>query len=109
MGSLGGIFSKTWKPKKNHEIRGPVLTSGKSKINFDTVKCPDDLLSDSINVYTDDSFIQKGSHIEWRQKLGLSGHLPRSDPPTFPSEPTSALEKVEVMLIVGKKFFSSYL
>ncbi|XP_073115898.1 SNAP25 homologous protein SNAP32-like isoform X2 [Elaeis guineensis] len=71
LGSLGGIFSKTWKPKKNHEIKGPVLTR-------------------------DDSFIQKGSHMEQRQKLGLLGPLPRSDPRTFPSEPTAALEKVEI-------------
>ncbi|XP_038971778.1 SNAP25 homologous protein SNAP33 [Phoenix dactylifera] len=71
LGSLGGIFSKTWKPKKNREIKGPVLTR-------------------------DDSFIQKGSHMEQRQKLGLSGPLCRSNPRTFPSEPTSALEKVEI-------------
>ncbi|KAG1347834.1 SNAP25-like protein SNAP33 [Cocos nucifera] len=71
LGSLGGIFSKTWKPKKNREIKGPALTR-------------------------DDSFIRKGSHMEQRQKLGLSGPLPRSNPRTFPSEPTSALEKVEV-------------
>ncbi|XP_073115896.1 SNAP25 homologous protein SNAP32-like isoform X1 [Elaeis guineensis] len=96
LGSLGGIFSKTWKPKKNHEIKGPVLTRGKSRINFDTVNCLDDLLSDLINRYTDDSFIQKGSHMEQRQKLGLLGPLPRSDPRTFPSEPTAALEKVEI-------------
>ncbi|XP_073107994.1 SNAP25 homologous protein SNAP32 isoform X2 [Elaeis guineensis] len=70
LGSLGGIFSKTWKPKKNREIKGPALTR-------------------------DDSFIRKGSHMEQRQKLGLSGPLPRSNPRTFPSDPTSALEKVE--------------
>ncbi|KAG1368632.1 SNAP25-like protein SNAP33 [Cocos nucifera] len=70
LGSLGGIFSRTWKPKKNHEIKGPVLTR-------------------------DDSFIQNGSHMEQRQKLGLLGPLPWSDPRTFPSEPTSALGKVE--------------
>ncbi|XP_008777761.2 SNAP25 homologous protein SNAP33-like [Phoenix dactylifera] len=71
LGSLGGIFSKTWKPKKTRTIKGPALTR-------------------------DDSFIRKGSHMEQRQKLGLSGPLPRSNPRTFPSEPTSALEQVEI-------------
>ncbi|KAG8058897.1 hypothetical protein GUJ93_ZPchr0002g24104 [Zizania palustris] len=71
LGDLGGIFSKKWKPKKNGEIRGPMLTR-------------------------DDSFIRKGSHSEQRQKLGLSDHPPRSDARQFNSVPTSALQKVEV-------------
>lgn len=29
LGSLGGIFSKKWKPKKNREIKGPFLSRGK--------------------------------------------------------------------------------
>jgi len=44
----------------------------------------------------DDSFIRRGSHLEQRQKLGLVGQ-PRSDVREFHSEPTSALEKVEVL------------
>lgn len=44
----------------------------------------------------DDSFIRKGSHLEQRQKLGLSDHPPRSNAHQFLSEPMSALQKVEV-------------
>ncbi|KAK3157865.1 hypothetical protein QOZ80_2AG0129320 [Eleusine coracana subsp. coracana] len=71
LGDLGGLFSKKWKPKKNGAIRGPMLTR-------------------------DDSFIRKGSHLEQRQKLGLVDHPPRSNTREFHSEPTSALEKVEL-------------
>lgn len=71
LGDLGGLFSKKWKPKKNGAIRGPMLTR-------------------------DDSFIRKGSHLEQRQKLGLSDHPPRSNAHQFLSEPMSALQKVEV-------------
>lgn len=28
LGSLGGMFSKTWKPKKTRPINGPVITRG---------------------------------------------------------------------------------
>ncbi|KAJ6841977.1 SNAP25 homologous protein SNAP33-like [Iris pallida] len=73
LGSLGGLFSKTWKPKRGREIKGPVLTR-------------------------DDSFIKRGSHMEQRQRLGLSSSptKSRSNTRQFSSEPTSALEKVEV-------------
>uniref|UniRef100_A0A0E0JZE4 t-SNARE coiled-coil homology domain-containing protein n=1 Tax=Oryza punctata TaxID=4537 RepID=A0A0E0JZE4_ORYPU len=71
LGDLGGIFSKKWKPKKNGEIRGPMLTR-------------------------DDSFIRKGSHLEQRHKLGLSDHPPQSNARRFYSEPPSALQKVEI-------------
>ncbi|PAN06090.1 hypothetical protein PAHAL_1G203800 [Panicum hallii] len=71
LGDLGGLFSKKWKPKKNGTIRGPMLSR-------------------------DDSFIRRGSHLEQRQKLGLVDHLPRSNAREFRSEPTSALEKVEM-------------
>ncbi|CAO2038502.1 unnamed protein product [Urochloa humidicola] len=71
LGDLGGLFSKKWKPKKNGAIRGPMLTR-------------------------DDSFIRKGSHLEQRQILGLADHPPRSNAREFRSEPTSALEKVEM-------------
>ncbi|KAG2650495.1 hypothetical protein PVAP13_1NG160500 [Panicum virgatum] len=70
LGDLGGLFSKKWKPKKNGTIKGPMLSR-------------------------DDSFIRRGSHLEQRQKLGLVGQ-PRSDVREFHSEPTSALEKVEM-------------
>ncbi|KAJ1279634.1 hypothetical protein BS78_04G169300 [Paspalum vaginatum] len=71
LGDLGGLFSKKWKPKKNGAIRGPMLTR-------------------------DDSFIRKGSHLEQRQKLGLADHPPRSKAREFHSEPTTALERVEM-------------
>jgi len=48
-------------------------------------------------VDADDSFIRKGSHLEQRQKLGLADHPPRSNARQFSSEPSSALEKVEVL------------
>ncbi|XP_057953156.1 SNAP25 homologous protein SNAP33-like [Malania oleifera] len=72
LGSLGGIFSKTWKPKKNRPIRGPVITR-------------------------DDSFKRKGSHVEQRERLGLPP-VPKgqSNSRIPPPEPTDALQKVEV-------------
>jgi len=45
----------------------------------------------------DDSFIRKGSHLEQRQKLGLADHPRPSNARQFRSEPSSALEKVEVL------------
>ncbi|CAI9281480.1 unnamed protein product [Lactuca saligna] len=47
LGSLGGIFSRTWKPKKGQTIRGPT----------------------SIR---DDPDRRKGNHLEQREKLGLT-------------------------------------
>jgi synaptosomal-associated protein 25 len=47
-------------------------------------------------LYADDSFIRKGSHLEQRHKLGLSDHPPQSNARQFHSEPTSALQKVEM-------------
>ncbi|PKA64945.1 SNAP25 likeous protein SNAP33 [Apostasia shenzhenica] len=32
LGSLGGLFSKTWKPKKARQIKGPSLTRGNCKM-----------------------------------------------------------------------------
>ncbi|KAE9601926.1 hypothetical protein Lal_00041044 [Lupinus albus] len=72
LGSLGGLFSKTWKPKKTHAVRGPVI-------------------------FGDDPVRSKGNHLEQREKLGLtSAHKGQSKPRTPPREPTNALEKVEV-------------
>jgi synaptosomal-associated protein 25 len=71
LGSLGGIFSKTWKPKKTRQITGPRETS-------------------------DVSPQRKGAQ-EHREKLGLNP-VPkgRSSTRTPPSEPTDAYQKVEV-------------
>ncbi|KAL8225702.1 hypothetical protein R6Q57_018259 [Mikania cordata] len=72
LGSLGGIFSRTWKPKKGHTITGPVTTR-------------------------DDPAQRKGAHLEQREKLGLTttqtkGHRHSRTPPP---EPTNALQQVE--------------
>ncbi|KAL2465097.1 SNAP25-like proteinous protein SNAP33 [Abeliophyllum distichum] len=71
LGSLGGIFSKTWKPKKGHQIRGPVITR-------------DDLVQ------------RKGNHLEQRERLGLTSASKERQTRTPPPEPTNALQKVEV-------------
>ncbi|XP_059644657.1 SNAP25 homologous protein SNAP33-like [Cornus florida] len=72
LGSLGGIFSRTWKPKKTRAIRGPVITR-------------------------DDPVQRKGNHLEQRDRLGLAA-APKglSNAQTPPPEPTSALQRVEV-------------
>lgn len=74
LGSLGGIFSKTWKPKKTRPITGPV-------------------------VMRDDPGARRGAaHLAQREKLGLiapsAGGGSRSR--TLPPEPRNAMEKVEV-------------
>ncbi|TKY73334.1 SNAP25-likeous protein SNAP33 [Spatholobus suberectus] len=72
LGSLGGMFSKTWKPKKPGTITGPV-------------------------VFGDDPVRRKGNHMEQREKLGLtSAPKGQSKSLTTLAEPTHALEKVEV-------------
>ncbi|KAK6148609.1 hypothetical protein DH2020_019521 [Rehmannia glutinosa] len=72
LGSLGGIFSKTWKPKMTRPIIGPVITR-------------------------DDPVQRKGNHLEQRERLGLtSASKERSHTRTPPPEPTNALQKVEV-------------
>ncbi|KAK1267834.1 hypothetical protein QJS04_geneDACA005185 [Acorus gramineus] len=72
LGSLGGMFSKTWKPKKGRPIKGPVLSK-------------------------DDSFIRRGNHLEQRERLGLSlSPKGRSNSRQYPSAPTSAMDKVQV-------------
>ncbi|CAN4099390.1 unnamed protein product [Withania somnifera] len=71
LGNLGGIFSKTWKPKTNRPISGPVITR-------------------------DDPVPRRGNHLEQREKLGLnSAPKVRSSSRTPPPEPTNALQKVE--------------
>ncbi|RDX86280.1 SNAP25-likeous protein SNAP33 [Mucuna pruriens] len=73
LGSLGGLFSKTWKPKKTRAITGPVIVG-------------------------DDPVRSKGNHLEQREKLGLTTSAPKGQSKlrTPPQEPTNALEKVEV-------------
>ncbi|GAU24647.1 hypothetical protein TSUD_208730 [Trifolium subterraneum] len=71
LGSLGGLFSKTWKPKKTRTITGPVI-------------------------FGDDPVRRKGNHLEQREKLGLtSASKGQSKLRTPPQEPTAALQKVE--------------
>lgn len=72
LGSLGGLFSKSWKPVKSHQLKGPVIAR-------------------------DDSFMRRGSHMEQRQKLGLSAPPKiQSNPRQYPSEHTTALGKIQV-------------
>ncbi|KAK4252496.1 hypothetical protein QN277_014489 [Acacia crassicarpa] len=72
LGKLGGIFSKTWKPKKTRPITGPLIVG-------------------------DDQVQRKGSHLEQRQKFGLtSAPRGKSNFRTLSPEPTNALEKAEI-------------
>uniref|UniRef100_A0ACD5Z521 Uncharacterized protein n=1 Tax=Avena sativa TaxID=4498 RepID=A0ACD5Z521_AVESA len=72
LGSLGGFFSKPWKPKKTRQIKG--LTQVSRGCN--------------------DSFKKKATRMEQRDKLGLS---PRGKGNTRNyGEATSAMEKVQV-------------
>lgn len=71
LNNLGGMFSKTWKPKKTQDIAGPVITADASSKR-------------SVN------------NLEQRQRLGLAP-VPkgRSALRTPPPETTGALQKVE--------------
>ncbi|KAI8543246.1 hypothetical protein RHMOL_Rhmol08G0202500 [Rhododendron molle] len=72
LGSLGGIFSKTWKPTRTRHIKGPVMTR-------------------------DEPAQRRGDQLEQREKLGLTTEPKgRSNTRTPPPEPTTALQKVEV-------------
>ncbi|EEF50778.1 synaptosomal associated protein, putative [Ricinus communis] len=71
LNNLGGIFSKPWKPKKTRQITGPVVAA-------------------------DNPSKKSDNHKEQREKLGLGGKRGHSAPTTPPSEPTSALQKVEL-------------
>lgn len=72
LGSLGGLFSRTWKPMKSRTITGPVLTR-------------------------DDPVRSKGNHLEQRERLGLNvAPKGRSILRTSPAEPTDTLHKVEL-------------
>lgn len=69
LNSLGGMFSKTWKPKKTKNIDGPKITPDSSSRSSENSK-------------------------EQREKLGLGKGGSGSKTPT--PEPTNALQKVEV-------------
>ncbi|PSR96620.1 SNAP25ous protein [Actinidia chinensis var. chinensis] len=78
LGSLGGLFSKTWKPKRTSPITGPVITT------------------------RDDPAFRRGNHLEQQERLGLSSTSNgQSNKRTSPPEPTNALQKVEVE--IGKQ------
>lgn len=79
LGSLGGMFSRTWKPKKTGTITGPVI------FGADPVR-------------------RNGNHSEQREKLGLTSSAPKgqSKPRKSLSEPTNAFEKVEVCINLMK-------
>ncbi|KAJ6293626.1 hypothetical protein OIU85_010131 [Salix viminalis] len=72
LGSLGGMFSKTWKPKKNRPIMGPVITR-------------------------DASPQRRGNLLEQREKLGLNP-APKGQSSTQKPlpEPTNSFQKVEL-------------
>ncbi|CAN6272895.1 unnamed protein product [Urochloa humidicola] len=70
LGSLGGFFSKPWKPKKTRQIKGPAQVS------------------------RDDSFKKKASHMEQRDKLGLSPRGKNSN--RHYGEANSAMDKVQI-------------
>ncbi|XP_031490954.1 SNAP25 homologous protein SNAP33 [Nymphaea colorata] len=71
LGSLGGIFSKTWKPKKTRQITGPVITKG-------------------------DSFKRRAAHTEQRERLGIArGPKDKSGTREHPSAST-AQERIQL-------------
>lgn len=74
LGSLGGFFSKPWKAKKTRQIEGPSITA-------------------------DDQLKTKVSHIEQRDKLGLTS---KSNPRQY-AEATSAMQKVEVLCYIDER------
>ncbi|MFS7972126.1 putative target SNARE coiled-coil domain-containing protein [Helianthus anomalus] len=72
LGSLGGIFSRTWKPKKGQGIKGPTIVR-------------------------DDPDRRKGNHLEQREKLGLTT-TPNKGPSRSKTplpESADAMQKVE--------------
>ncbi|EOA19523.1 hypothetical protein CARUB_v10002435mg [Capsella rubella] len=74
LGSLGGIFSRTWKPKKTRSVTGPVITKGDSPKRR-----------------------RVNNHSETREKLGLN-HLPKPQSRTRDTLPESAdaYQKIEM-------------
>ncbi|KAF8037436.1 hypothetical protein BT93_B0359 [Corymbia citriodora subsp. variegata] len=71
LGSLGSMFKKNWKPKKNRHITGPLITRDAVQTN--------------------------GDHLEQREKLGLTSATKQQTKMRTPlHEPTDALQKVEL-------------
>ncbi|GJS34755.1 SNAP25 homologous protein SNAP33-like protein [Tanacetum coccineum] len=71
LGSLGGIFSRTWKPKKGQTIKGPTT-------------------------FRDDPDRKKGNHLEQREKLGLTTPNKGASRSRTPlPESADAMQKVE--------------
>ncbi|KAF2594854.1 hypothetical protein F2Q70_00042827 [Brassica cretica] len=72
LGSLGDIFSRTWKPKKTRSITGPVITRGESPK-------------------------RRVNNLETREKLGLN-QLPKPDSRTNEPlhESADAYQKIEM-------------
>ncbi|PWA63726.1 soluble N-ethylmaleimide-sensitive factor adaptor protein 33 [Artemisia annua] len=71
LGSLGGIFSRTWKPKKGQTIKGPTT-------------------------FRDDPDRKKGNHLEQREKLGLTAPNKGASRSRTPlPESADAMQKVE--------------
>lgn len=72
LGSLGSLFSKTWRPKKTREIKGPVLTP--------------------------DKFYTRSNNTEQKARMELYSTPVKqsSNPRKVDSEPSSAIEKVQM-------------
>ncbi|WOK94435.1 hypothetical protein Cni_G03137 [Canna indica] len=70
LGSLGGFFSRPWRPKKTKEIKGPAITT--------------------------DNSAKKANNKEQREKLGLSSNNNGQSNQRQCSEPTSAMDKVQI-------------
>ncbi|KAM0842518.1 hypothetical protein ACQ4PT_058323 [Festuca glaucescens] len=98
LGSLGGFFSKSWRPKKTRQIKGPVIITrglyfhwAQTMLTFG-VFCSLTLLLGEI----DDSFRRRANHLEQREKLGLSSNPGGNLNPQKYPDPTNAMEKVQV-------------
>ncbi|VVB13649.1 unnamed protein product [Arabis nemorensis] len=78
LGSLGGIFSRTWKPKKTRSITGPVITRG------------------------GESPKRRVNHLESREKLGLN-HIPKPQSRTCEPLPESANAYQKVQMEITKQ------
>jgi synaptosomal-associated protein 25 len=103
LGSLGGFFSKSWKPKKTRQIKGPEISTkglhfhwAQTILTFGVFCSLKSLLNE-----IDDSFKRRANHLEQREKLGLSSS-PRGNvnPQQYP-DPTNAMEKVQVCIDIG--------
>ncbi|KAL6645098.1 hypothetical protein ACP70R_016706 [Stipagrostis hirtigluma subsp. patula] len=68
LGSLGGLFSKTWRPKRNQQIKGPVSENN--------------------------SLASRANHMEQRRRLGITPTRQECPSPVRHS-PATAMEKVQ--------------